>query len=250
MEGDFTDPAVAREATRNVDIVIHGAATVGKDFDDARRVNVEGTRTILQAARREGVARFAHISTLSVYALEGVQIVDEESPLKTNADQYGTTKAEGDRIVLEAMLAGFPATILRPGAILGAHPSSTWGVKIPQRVRDGTQKLVGDGESVMPFLHVENLVDAMLLVLGSARAVGRVYNVVDTHVSWRAFTDEIRNWFGTGPLPTVSPSEATGLNWKGRFSGDRIRSELGYAPRVSYEQGMKEAETFWRSQAL
>jgi nucleoside-diphosphate-sugar epimerase len=39
------------------------------------------------------------------------------------ADQYGTTKAEGDRIVLEAIVAGFPATILRPGAILGVHPS-------------------------------------------------------------------------------------------------------------------------------
>jgi nucleoside-diphosphate-sugar epimerase len=114
-------------------------------------------------------------------------------------------------------------------------------------VRDGELKLLADGESLLPFLHVENLVDAVVLALESHTAVGRAYNVVDTHVTWRAFTDEIRGWFGVPPLPEVPRDEVPSRSYfTAHFSNERIREELGYSPRVSYREGMEEAAEHWR----
>jgi UDP-glucose 4-epimerase len=150
-------------------------------------------------------------------------------------------------VVLEAMLRGLSAVILRPGAILGVHPTSTWGVKAPTRVRDRVMKLRGDGREPMPWVHVENLVDAVLLVLQDDRAVGRVYNVADETHSWREFTDEIRGWFGTAPLDSIPEAEVAeqGGYSVTRFDAARLRGELGYRPRRTYRDGMDEAAEHW-----
>src|SRR5262249_54520380 len=140
-----------------------------------------------------------------------------------------------------------PAVILRPGAILGVHPTSTWGVKVPARIRDRVMKLRGDGREPMPWTHVENLVDAVLLALEDDRSVGRVYNVADETHGWREVTDEIRGWFGVAPLDAVPESEvvAQGGYSVTRFDASRLRSELGYEPRRSYRDGMNEAAEHW-----
>ncbi len=247
VEGDFVDPSVVGPAARGCALAIHCAATAGSDLAAVRRVNLGGTRAVVDAALAAGCTRFVHISTVSVYA-EGPELtVDEDSPLKGEGEPYGVTKAEADRAVLEAMTRGLRPTILRPGAILGAHPTSTWAVRVPTRVRDRVIHLEAGGADWLPWVHVENLVDAVLLVLQSDGAAGRVYNMVDGHVTWRAYTDEVRSWFGTPPLEDVPAADLpAGQPWMGRFEAQRIRAELGYAPRLTYGEGMAEAAEYWR----
>lgn len=244
IEGDFTATEVAEKATRGASAVIHCAATVGPDMETARRVNVEGTRTMVEAALRARVRRYVQISTVSVYARIPEELLDENAPLKQEGDPYGFTKADADRVVLEAMERGLPAVILRPGAILGLHRTSTWAVKVPQRIRDGQTKLRGDGREPIPWVQIQDLVDAVLLALDDDRAVGRIYNVADGHTTWRRYTDDVRAWFGAPPLEETPVTEF-GEYWMGRFDASRIRRELGYAPRRSYEQGMGEAAEYW-----
>ena len=100
----------------------------------------------------------------------------------------------------------------------------------------------------MPWIHVEDIVD-LLLALGSEAAVGRVYNLVDEHTTWGDYVDRVRSWFGLGPQPDVEPA-TPGAGWAGRFEGHRVREELGYAPRRSYEQGMEEAGAYWRARLV
>ncbi len=150
-------------------------------------------------------------------------MVDESAPLETAGDPYGRTKAEADRIVLDASGRGLSATILRPGCILGVHPTSTWAVKVPARIRDRQVKLM-DSEAWFPFLHVENLVDAVLLSIEQERAAGRVYNMVDGHVPRRSYMEEVRAWFGTAPLEVVPRDMVPpGAAWNGKFDARRIR---------------------------
>jgi nucleoside-diphosphate-sugar epimerase len=245
--GDFTNPEVARAATLGADAVVHCAAGIGPEVETARHVNVDGTRAMVEAALEERVRRYVQISTISVYAKSPAERVDEEASIKSEGDPYGLTKADADRVVLEAMMRGLPAVILRPGAILGVHPTSTWGVKAPARIRDRVMKLRGDGREPMPWVHVENLVDAVLLALDDDRAVGRVYNVADETHSWREFTDEIRAWFGTEPLDAIPESEvaAQGGYSVTRYDAARLRGELGYKPRRTYREGMDEAAGHW-----
>jgi nucleoside-diphosphate-sugar epimerase len=187
-----------------------------------------------------------HVSTLSVYATAGLDLVDEDGPLQTEGVPYGRTKAEGDRIVLDAVGRGLPATIVRPGAILGVHPTSTWAVRIPKLIRERTVKLKRDGGDTLPFVHVEDVVGLALRAADKLESIGRVYNVADHPRTWRAFTDEVRNWFGTAPLDVIPESDpASKTYWTGRFDTSRARSELGYEPRHSYAEGMSEAKRYW-----
>jgi nucleoside-diphosphate-sugar epimerase len=249
--GDFVDPGIAREAAVGMRVVVHSAATGGPNREIAVRVNVDGTRSMTAAALANGPDRYVHISTGSVYRTEGLTVVDEESPLHDpTADPYSATKAEADRVVLDHVRADrLRATILRLGAVQGVHPTSTWGVRIPERIRTEPGLLLRPRGRSMPWVHVENIVDALLLALSSEAAVGRVYNLMDEHTTWGDYVDRVRSWFGLGPQPDVEP-ETPGAGWSGRFDGRRVRAELGYSPRCNYEQGMEEAGEYWRARLV
>lgn len=244
IEGDFMRPEVAGPAAAGASAVVHCAATGGPDMETARRVNVEGTRAMVEAAERAGVRQYVQISTMSVYVRGPEGTLDEDAPLKQEGDPYGFTKAEADRVVLAAMERGLPAVILRPGAILGAHRTSTWAVAMPARIRDGQVKLRGDGREIIPWVHVDDLAEAVLLALDDDRAVGRVYNMTDGGMTWRRYTDDVRSWFGTAPLVETPVAEFGGY-WMGDFDASRIRRELGYRPRHGYDEGMAEAAAHW-----
>jgi 2-alkyl-3-oxoalkanoate reductase len=248
--GDFIDPATARDAARGMRIVVHCAATAGPDLETAERVNVAGTRSMIGAALENGCERYLHISTGSVYRTDGLDVVDEDSPLHgASADAYSATKAEADRAVLESVRdRGLEATILRPGAILGVHPTSTWAVKVPERIRTDPVSVTRPRQRTMPMVHVENLVDGVLLALSSEKAVGRTYNMVDEHTTWGEYVDRVRSWLGLGPQPDAEPGATP--PWTGRFDARRVRAELGYTPRFTYEQGMEEAEQYWRARLV
>jgi len=248
VEGDLVSRYVVSPAAAGCDVVIHCAAGAGPDLEPVRRINVEGTRTMSEVALAARAKRYIHVSTIAVYDIAGAPLVTEDTPLKTQGDPYGLTKAEADRVVFDAVERGLPGTILRPGAILGVHPTSTWAIKIPGMVRDRKIKLKDDGGDSWPFVHVENLVDAILLSIESDRSVGRAYNVVDEHRTWREYTDQIRGWFGTDPLDTIPRAELPPNGyWTGKIDTSRIRSELGYAPQLTYEDGMAEAAAYWKS---
>lgn len=246
--GDFVEPDSARDAARGPRVVIHCAATGDPDPEAARRVNVDGTRSMIEAALRRRCERYIHISTGSVYRLEGLEVVDEDAPLQApDAEPYGATKAEADRSVLEAAGEGLRATILRPGAILGVHPTSTWAVTIPERIRTAPDSMTRPRSRTIPWVHVEDLVDAVLLALSSEAAMGRVYNVVDEHTTWGEYADRVRSWFDLGPQPEV---DAGTPPWTGRVDARRVRADLGYAPRRTFGQGMAEAESYWRARLV
>lgn len=258
VEGDFVDPETSRRACEGVELVVHSAATIGSDLADARRVNAGGTAALAAAARAAGCRRFVHVSTVSVYDWEkGGSVFDETAPLKTiekpyphtpaAAPYYGLSKAEAERALQAEMERGLPATILRLGAVLGVHPTSSWAVLVPAKIREGRVSL--SGGSALPWTHIENVGHAMELALANPAAVGRAYNVVDGHVSWQRYVEDVRSWFPDAPPAPGEPEEPSGGggSFVSRCSNDRIRSELGYAPLRSYEEGMAEAEAWWRA---
>ena len=246
IEGDFVDPAIAARAADGCGWVVHAAATSGPEFEPVRRVNVDGTAAMLAAAERTGATRFVHISTLSVYDVADQPVVDESMALKTaETDPYGTTKAMGDRLVMEATGRGLAAVIFRPGAILGVHRTSTWAVKVPTRVRDDQNVPARDGRGTHPTIHVEDLVDAVELGLRDDRAPGGVYNVVSHNGTWGDYLNEVRSWFGLAPMEPKAASAAP--PWTGRFANERLLSELAWKPSRSHAEGMGEAAEHWRS---
>jgi nucleoside-diphosphate-sugar epimerase len=159
---------------------------------------------------------------------------------------YGITKAEAERVLEREMALGLPATIFRLGAVLGAHPTSYWAVRVPTAIRAGQVPLVNGGAGPLPWTHIENLGHALDLAVENPVAIGRAYNVVDGHVTVGRYLEEVRAWFPDAP-PAPRKDAEEGGTFAERCSTERIRRELGYLPIRTYEEGMAEAEAWWRA---
>jgi nucleoside-diphosphate-sugar epimerase len=236
--GDVTDPEAARRATAGTTVVVHCAAVIAGPPDDMLRVNVEGTRVMLEAAEHAGCQRFVYMSTAAIYALAGRDVVDESTPFLEEGPAFQLSRVGAEQAVWAASARGLPVTALRPPNILGVHPTSTWAALLARRILDGVFVLRGDGSSSWPWVHVDNLVEAVIAAVSIDGAVGQAYNIVDGQTTSREYTSHFCRWLGRPPLPDGPPAAP----WRGRLSGAKAVRELGYAPRVTYADALGEAE--------
>lgn len=244
--GDLLDHTTLERAVAGVDVVVHCAVDESDDPERARAVNEGGTRALAEAALRAGCRRFVHLSTCGVYALEGVDIVTEDTPLwpEARAEEllYGATKAMAERALQQVAAAGLGVVILRPPNILGAHPRSVFAEELLTRLRDGTVGYSGDGGNTWPYVHVDNLVAAIELAMELDLPAGRAYTVVDGHTTWREFLADHAAWLGA--TVRTRPPRSLYDEFRGRFSTERAREELGYEPRHSYRDALDETRGF------
>lgn len=250
--GDVRDGAATAKAIEGVSLVVHCAAVLRRATrEEAFAVNVDGTRAMLGAAARAKCERFVHVSTTSVHDLAGRDVVDEATPFVRADDAYGESKAAAESEVWAASADGLAVTVLRPSAILDAHPNCSWTVGLAGRIAAGEFSLQGDGRYALPYVHVRNLADAVVLAARADRAAGQAYLVVDGHTTWRDITDLYRGWLGLPELPTVSPSTVPPpYRWHGRWSGEKLRRELGYEPRVTWPVAMAETRAHLAERGL
>lgn len=242
--GQLAAPEQVRRATEGCDGVVHCAATAGDDWDAVRAVNRDGTRHVVDAALDAGVDRFVHLSTASVYDRGDREVLDEDAPVVTDGDDpYAVTKAEAEREVAAGSARGLAATVLRPPAVLGWSPTSTWGQTLPDRIAAGELPFTPHPEHTLGWVVVDDLADACVVALTDGRAVGRTYNVVGGNTTWRAYIDAVRDIVGDAPDPFAGGEPRP--PWRGRYDGSRIGDELGYLPRRGFEDGMRETAEHW-----
>lgn len=125
IAGDVTDAAGIEAAMRGCDQVFHLAAIYRlwmRDPERMRRVNVEGTRCVLEAARRAGVARVVHTSSIARFGGQGRgRRATEESPFRLGAtgDLYSQTKYEAHELALAAARDGLDVVLVAPTGPIG-----------------------------------------------------------------------------------------------------------------------------------
>lgn len=220
--GSLEDPAALEALASGAGVLVHCAAALSDDPDECRRTNVEGTRNVAEAARSAG-ARLVHLSSASVYDHRQSLSLDEDSPLVSGPpDDYARSKAEAERVVAALEGDGLTAVILRPVVVISMHPRSYWGPLALDRARRETRPIVRIAE--VPYVHVDNLAEAVLLAATSDAAAGRAYDVIDGYgpaADYLAAVDA-----ALGRPATALPARAKTV----RYAGERIRRELGYAP--------------------
>jgi predicted dehydrogenase/nucleoside-diphosphate-sugar epimerase len=182
--GDLGNPAVSDRAMEGIDTVYHvGAAMKGGRFE-FESGTIWGTRNIVAACEKHKVRKLVYVSSMSVLDHAGHQPgvpVNEASPYEPYPEQrglYTQTKLEAEKIVLEAAAQGrVNAVILRPGQIYGpgaekTPPSGTISIA-------GRWLVVGNGQRMVPLVHVENVVDALLLAAEHEVPSGTILQLVD-----------------------------------------------------------------------
>lgn len=169
--GTVTDREAVHAATAPMDAVVHLAAKVSLagDARDFTRVNVEGTRNVLDAARASGASRFVHVSSPSV-AHAGSSLVgvgaEPADPAAARGD-YARTKATAELLALARDSADLRVVAIRPHIVWG--PGDTQLIeRVVDRARRGTLPLLGDGTALIDTTYVANAAESIAAALDRA----------------------------------------------------------------------------------
>ena len=261
--GDLSDPATLRGVCRGCSVVFHCGAWLGRPYtrEIARAVNVAGTSALARDALAEGVARFVHLSSITVYGPVRSGLVTESSPLWGGVEIYGDSKIQGEEAVGEVAAQGLPAVIVRPGMVYGPR-SRGFTIRFTKWVRQGRPAMVAGGHALCRPIYVENLVDALLLC-AQEQVVGQAFTLVDQDMPWRdylgyyarmvgrpvrsipypaawmlALGDELRAILTRRP-PRVRRSALSYVMSHARFSTEKARALLGWSPCQSIDEAME-----------
>jgi nucleoside-diphosphate-sugar epimerase len=177
VRGDLDSASALADGARGADVVFHSAAVVTDWGDPAEfhRVNVDGTRRVIEAARAAGVRRLVHVSTEAVLA-DGKPIIraDETRPRTTNpVGLYPLTKGLAEEVVQAANGPALATVIIRPRLIWGRGDTSLLP-RIAQAVRDGKFAWMGGGRFLTSTCHVDNVVEGALLAAEKGTPGGKI----------------------------------------------------------------------------
>ncbi|WP_428246470.1 NAD-dependent epimerase/dehydratase family protein [Ferrovibrio sp.] len=272
VRGDLTDALALQSGIEGCEVVFHVAAHFKlwgprAAFD---RVNVEGTRALVDAAAAtQGLRRVVAVSAAAVVMgdPEPMLEADETLPLQTRAfAPYSSSKAEGERLLLAAnnRSPGFETIAIRPPFIWGAG-MPTLGHMV-ETVRAGRFQWVGGGGQAMSTCHVDNLCDALLLAVDQGRG-GEAYFVSDGEnstlkgvisallasrnvvpkdravpfrLAWAMAGIMGAAWrmLGRDGEPPITRQMLRLIGKPFTISIAKARTELGYQPRVSFAEGI------------
>jgi len=211
MAGDIGDPCFVDAAMEGIELVYHVAAAMRGGKEDFDCGTIWGTRNVVEACLRHGVKRLVYVSSLTVLDHAGhdpAVAVTEDSPCEPRPEKrghYTRTKLEAEKIVLQAVRErGLPAVILRPGHIFG--PGSNFPPSGSLSLA-GRWVVIGNGSRYVPFVYVEDVVDALLLAAEHHRADGAIFHVVDPTASLnqREFIEFVRAHSAKPPKVLYTP---------------------------------------------
>ncbi|MFQ5718408.1 MAG: NAD-dependent epimerase/dehydratase family protein [Acidobacteriota bacterium] len=176
VAGSVADPDVVRAELAGVDLVFHLAVAMreaGTGDDYFRRVNVDGTRLLLQASRESGVHRFVYCSTVGVVGHRQGAVNDERAPFNPT-DIYQRTKMEAEVLALAfGAEHGLPTTVVRPAEVYGPRDGRL--LKLFSGIKKGVFPMLGPGTGKHHMIYVDDCIDLFQCAAENDAALGEVF---------------------------------------------------------------------------
>jgi len=253
VEGDICDAELVGELMRGVDVVVHFAAESHVDrsiqgASDFVVTNVVGTNALLQAALNAGVGRFVHVSTDEVYGSIDSGSWPEDHVLEPNSP-YSAAKAGSDLIARAYHRThGLPVCITRCSNNYGPYqfPEKVLPLFITNLLDGLPVPLYGDGGNVRDWLHVDDHCRGIQLVAESGRA-GEIYNIGGgTELTNRELTERVLAELGQDSSMVQHVPDRKGHDRRYSVDHAKIAAELGYAPRIGFDEGLRETVRWYR----
>jgi nucleoside-diphosphate-sugar epimerase len=196
--GDVADTVSLEQAFDGVQIVVHAAAGTSGRKEDCETGTLNGTRNVLALCKRHSVVKLVYISSCSVYGVadyEDGQVVTEESPIERFPErrgEYSASKQQAEELVHTAMEEKkFPIVIMRPGTIFG-EGGELFSPMIGFSLFGKAYVVIGNKKFILPFVYVENLVQAIVRSMESEKANGEIFTVVDDErIDKREYMDRV-----------------------------------------------------------
>ena len=220
----------------------------------------------LVEALRGRIQHFIHCGTIWVYGHNATVPASEDQPLNPFGE-YGTQKAEIETWLLgEARRSGFPATVFRPGHIVGAgwdplNPAGHFNSAVFSSIARGEPLVLPNfGLETVHHVHADDLARLVMAIIDSrSTSIGETFNAVSPQaLNLRGYAEAMYRWFGHEPrlsyLPfdqwqsTQNPDEAAAtwehISRSPSHSMEKAKRLLGFVPRYSSLEAVQEAVTW------
>ncbi len=268
------------EAMAGSAVVLHAAASIAPmaTLEELSVVNVEGTRSVAQAAITAGVKQMIHISSLSVI-MGATHIYDasENVPYMQSREAYANSKIAAEQLVLSKEISEqIQVTVLRPGFIYGPNERA-WMPRVIGMLKGRRAMLVGNGDKDTNVIYVGNLCKAIVSAILCEKAFGQVYNLTDGQkISKRKLFDTIADELGLPRvaiyipewlahvfvdsaciIAPISPAPLKNVlcqysrpalrlaGYNQGFNISKAERELNYVDRIPFEEGMARTCSSW-----
>lgn len=272
--GDLADRSSLEAAVEGLATVVHlgGGGTFGMRDDVCVRINVEGTRNLLEAcAAHATLTKFVHVSTCGVMGHISHPPANESYPGRPESYTYARAKAEAEKVAL-AFRDSVPVTVVRFPMVYGpplfrdgSHIQMggvTPLLPILNLVRRGRWAYIGDGQALTHWTYVDDIVQGLVLAAERGRR-GEVYILAGSRwCTMQEFVETLADVLGAPrprrhiPVPAARiitgvaelPARLLGRTLAGlvesflanrAFDISKARRELAYSPRVELEEGVR-----------
>jgi nucleoside-diphosphate-sugar epimerase len=267
--------ALAAAMPARPDAVFHLAASVNfwaPKNDEQTRINVEGTRNVVETALERKAQRFIHMSSLAAWGPGDGDVIDETSPSRAPGHRvnYYRTKWLAEQEVQRGIERGLKAVFINPANILGPYDPNTWS-RAFVLAKQGRMPLVPRGAA--PWCHVREVVRALVTAVERG-GIGERYLLAGTQASYRELFAIVSELLGqkpprvaprwllmalaqlgdwasriTGGAPDITPDMARLLSASFEVRSSKAERELGYRP-VPFRQMVEDTFEWMREEHL
>jgi len=251
IEGDVSDPDVARQAVTGCDYVLHLAAVASvqaslEDPQRVHRVNAGGTLNVLEAARQSRTRRIVMASTTALYGDHSALPLREELEPRP-LSPYAASKAAGEAYCSAFYASyGLPTVALRFFNVYGPRqdPTNPYSGVISifaNLMSQGKRPTIyGDGEQTRDFVYVADVVRAILLACKREEATGGVFNVAGGfQTSILHLAAALNQVLGTDLAPIFAPARAGEVRFS-QGNTSRAQEVLSWKAQVSLREGLSQ----------
>jgi UDP-glucose 4-epimerase len=260
VRGDVKRLDDVERAVAGASVIFHQAAmrSVPRSVADplgANANNVDGTLHVLEAARRQSVARVVYASSSSVYG-DNPELPKREEQTPSPISPYAVSKAAGEQYAqVWTRLYGVETVGLRYFNVFGPRqdPKSEYAAVIPRFILwalDGTPLEVhGDGTQSRDFTYIDNVVDANLAAARAPAATGHVFNVgCGNRVSLLSIIERLERILGRAVARRHTPGRAGDVP---HTQADVSKAErlMKYTARVDFDEGFRRTVDYFRRPA-
>lgn len=252
VEGDARDSSSLSEAMRDHDVVIHlasnpdiarAATEPAIDFDDGTLI----THHVVESARRAGVSEILYASGSGVYGEIGDVEADEDFGPRIPVSTYAASKLAGEALLAAyCHMFGLRGRAFRFGNVVGPRQTHGVGFDFIRRLRSDPSRLVilGNGKQSKSYVHVEDVLAAVLLASERETAPYNVYNVATgDYITVTEIAELAASCLGIDPGSVDFEYTGGDRGWKGdvpvvRLNCDRIRG-LGWECQLGSEEALR-----------
>jgi len=246
IKGDIRDHGLLERVIPGCEAVIHLACISNDpsfelDLELGKSINYDAFIDLVKVSKARGVRRFVYASSSSVYGIKDVQNVTEDLALEPLTD-YSKYKAMCEDVLMKERVPGFTTLIVRPATVCGYSPrlrlDLTVNILTSHAVTNRQIKVFG-GDQMRPNIHVDDMADFYIKSLEwpDASIDGKIYNVGYHNHKVRDIANMVKGVIGEDVKIITTPTDD---NRSYHVSSDKIKRELGFAPKRDIEDAVRD----------